>query len=329
MDYPILSSKGEENHICNTLDIVDGEPSIRFRGGWSNMHNLYEIVCKNEKCKLFVDQCGLGRLLEINVSKDDQQLTHAIVERFWKCTNTFHFPTFEIGLIPNDFSWLTGLEVGKGVKLDYVNWCDKENRETCLEYVENLFPNLAQLIFDQAEKKKAAKKKKALEKGKGKAKTTEQESDDEEDIHENLQPNDSEEEIGENGENRIRGLDVSSYLSKRSGGIKCVDMCDWLKTFNGKGGVAMDPYWDEIVRVFILWMIDQVLMPNSVSTTKVGWLCNFEELDLENVGLIGDLRRWLVFINLWRGQQQIEDFQRDVDDLRSMYIWLILYLKPI
>ncbi|RZC79763.1 hypothetical protein C5167_042343 [Papaver somniferum] len=30
-------------------------------------------------------------------------------------------------------------------------------------------------------------------------------------------------------------------------------------------------------------MIGQVLMPNSVSTTKVGWLCNFEELDLENI----------------------------------------------
>ncbi|KAI3857174.1 hypothetical protein MKW98_010588 [Papaver atlanticum] len=315
MDYTRLSSKDVTNHVCTTLNMENDKTWIRFRGGWSNMPKLYKIVCQHSKCAEFMKKCGLGMLLEINVLKDDQQLSHEIVERFWKSTNTFPFPTFEIGLTPNDFSWLTRIEVGKGVKLNYLDWnANDENKEDCVEYVENLLPNLAEFAYNKAQEKKAKDKKKALATNKGKVKVTEKGSDsEEEDIDEILEPSDSEKEIGENGEKIVYGLDVYSYLKKKSGGIKCVDLCDWLKTFKGVKEVEMEPYWEEITRVFLLWLIGQVLMPNSVSTTKVGWLCNFEDLSeikkfdwgtptlaclYKSLGEVSS-RKWKTFNGMW------------------------------
>ncbi|RZC71947.1 hypothetical protein C5167_035104 [Papaver somniferum] len=68
----------------------------------------------------------------------------------------------------------------------------------------------------------------------------------------------------------------------KGGGIPCSHLYRWLLQFKDVATDDMEPHWQEITRAFLMWVIGQVLFPNSSSIVKVGWLASLE--DLEKIG---------------------------------------------
>ncbi|KAF6142550.1 hypothetical protein GIB67_039514 [Kingdonia uniflora] len=83
-----------------------------------------------------VDDMNFGEFCSINAGNSDNRLIHALVERWWPTTHTFHFPCGELGFTPLDFVMLTGISFGRGHELSY------DNRYSKLEEAEKMFPGI-------------------------------------------------------------------------------------------------------------------------------------------------------------------------------------------
>ncbi|KAF6167604.1 hypothetical protein GIB67_031187 [Kingdonia uniflora] len=66
----------------------------------------------------------------------DNRLIHALVERWWPSTHSFHFPCGELGFTPLDFVMLAGISFGRGRELPY------DERYSKLEEAEKMFPGI-------------------------------------------------------------------------------------------------------------------------------------------------------------------------------------------
>ncbi|KAF6156431.1 hypothetical protein GIB67_009089 [Kingdonia uniflora] len=79
---------------------------------------------------------GFAEFCSINAGNSDNRLIHALVERWWPSTHTFHFLCGKLGFTPLDFIMLTGISFGRGRKLPY------DERYSKLEEVEKMFPGI-------------------------------------------------------------------------------------------------------------------------------------------------------------------------------------------
>ncbi|KAF6176600.1 hypothetical protein GIB67_034462 [Kingdonia uniflora] len=80
---------------------------------------------------------GFEEFCSIKVGNSDDRLIHALAERWWPSTHTFHFPCGELGFISLDFIMLTGISFGRGHELPY------NERYSKLEEAKNMFPGIA------------------------------------------------------------------------------------------------------------------------------------------------------------------------------------------
>ncbi|KAF6149731.1 hypothetical protein GIB67_017464 [Kingdonia uniflora] len=78
---------------------------------------------------------GFADFCSINAGNLDNRLIHALVERWWPSTHTFHFPCGKLGFTPLDFVRLTGISFGRGRELLY------DERYSKLE-AEKMFPGI-------------------------------------------------------------------------------------------------------------------------------------------------------------------------------------------
>ncbi|KAF6169941.1 hypothetical protein GIB67_034333 [Kingdonia uniflora] len=79
---------------------------------------------------------GFAEFCSINAGNSDNRLIHALVERWWPSTHTFHFPCGELGFTPLDFVMLTGISFGRGRELPY------DERYFKLEEAKKIFPGI-------------------------------------------------------------------------------------------------------------------------------------------------------------------------------------------
>ncbi|KAF6169854.1 hypothetical protein GIB67_034246 [Kingdonia uniflora] len=86
--------------------------------------------------KKLVDDMGFADFYSINAINSDNRLIHALVERWWPSTHTFHFPCGELGFTPLDFVMLTGIYFGRGRELLY------DEKYSKLEEAEKMFPGI-------------------------------------------------------------------------------------------------------------------------------------------------------------------------------------------
>ncbi|KAI3960952.1 hypothetical protein MKW98_019153, partial [Papaver atlanticum] len=137
-NYEILSRKDTEDHISNCLS----RPAVlKFRGGWQELKTLHNIISSSHaEAKQFLDNCVFSRLFRVAIKKNDQRLAECLVERWWYSTHTFHFPNFEIGFTPWDFTMLTGIPIGMGKPPPFSKNVEKEKWESFKEScISNLF----------------------------------------------------------------------------------------------------------------------------------------------------------------------------------------------
>ena len=66
-----------------------------------------------DEVKKNINRAGFGEFVKIiGVAHPDKMLLHALSERWWDTTHTFHFDNIgELTITPTDFSALTGLPV--------------------------------------------------------------------------------------------------------------------------------------------------------------------------------------------------------------------------
>ena len=59
-----------------------------------------------------VERTPFRTLIDLDYPQGDVALHHALGERWWPSTQSFHFPVGEIGLTPLDFTAMTGMRFG-------------------------------------------------------------------------------------------------------------------------------------------------------------------------------------------------------------------------
>ena len=111
--YEEVSSKSFTAHLSENC-IQRAPRSIEFRGGWGEMKQMYTILSSNDVVKGYIHKSGWQRLFKINIKYNDKPLAEGLLERWWARTHTFHFPRFQIGFTPIDFSFLIGIPFGQG-----------------------------------------------------------------------------------------------------------------------------------------------------------------------------------------------------------------------
>ncbi|KAF6169181.1 hypothetical protein GIB67_013611 [Kingdonia uniflora] len=79
---------------------------------------------------------GFVEFCSINAGNSDNRLIHALVERWWLSTHTFHFPYGELGFTPLNFVMLTGISFGRGRELPY------DERYCKFVEAEKMFPGI-------------------------------------------------------------------------------------------------------------------------------------------------------------------------------------------
>ncbi|KAF6165682.1 hypothetical protein GIB67_012579 [Kingdonia uniflora] len=92
--------------------------------------------CSIPELKKLVDGMGFTDFCSINAGNLNNRLIHALVERWWPSTHTFHFPCGELGFTPLDFAMLMGISFERGRELPY------DERYSKLEEAEKMFPGI-------------------------------------------------------------------------------------------------------------------------------------------------------------------------------------------
>ncbi|KAF6155419.1 hypothetical protein GIB67_019945 [Kingdonia uniflora] len=160
--------QGEKcNPPCHVILHLDVGHALRApataRGWiWINFENREELQCRRSLDKVLkwyrwiilhptlkklVDGMGFEDFCLINAGNSDNRLIHALVERWWPFTHTFHFPCGELGFTPLDFIMLTGISFGRGRELPY------DERYSKLKEVEKMFPGItsSDIRYDRIE----------------------------------------------------------------------------------------------------------------------------------------------------------------------------------
>ncbi|KAF6149247.1 hypothetical protein GIB67_026103 [Kingdonia uniflora] len=79
---------------------------------------------------------GFEEFVSIKTGNSDNRLIHALVERWWPSTHTFHFPYGDLGVTPLDFVMLMGISFGRGFELPY------DDKYSKFEEAQTLFPGI-------------------------------------------------------------------------------------------------------------------------------------------------------------------------------------------
>ncbi|KAF6159043.1 hypothetical protein GIB67_032660 [Kingdonia uniflora] len=109
---------------------------LQCRGSLDKVLKWYRWIAVYPTLKKFVNDMGFAGFCSINARNSDNRLIHALVERWWPSTHTFHFPCGKLGFTLLDFVMLTGISFGRGHELPYGEKYSK------LEEVENMFSGI-------------------------------------------------------------------------------------------------------------------------------------------------------------------------------------------
>ncbi|KAF6145257.1 hypothetical protein GIB67_041452, partial [Kingdonia uniflora] len=124
---------GEES-ICLLCPIRTDE--LQCRGSLDKVLKWYQWIAVYSTLKKLVDDMGFEEFCSIKAGNSDNRLIHALVERWWPSTHTFHFPCGELGFIPLDFVMLTGRSFVRGRELPY------SKRYSKIEEAKKMFPGI-------------------------------------------------------------------------------------------------------------------------------------------------------------------------------------------
>ncbi|KAF6159636.1 hypothetical protein GIB67_034598 [Kingdonia uniflora] len=124
-----------------------GSEEIPCRGSLDKVLKWYRWIVVYPTLKKLVDDMGFAEFCSINAGNSDNRLIHALMERWWPSTHTFHFPCGELGFTPLYFVMLTGISFGRGRELPY------NERYFKLEEAEKMFPGItsADIRYDRME----------------------------------------------------------------------------------------------------------------------------------------------------------------------------------
>ncbi|KAF6170662.1 hypothetical protein GIB67_015614 [Kingdonia uniflora] len=123
-------------HISAGSEEITNRDELQCRGSLNKVLKWYRWIAVYPTLKKLVDNMGFADFCSINTGNSDNRLIHALVERWWPSTHTFHFPCGELGFTPLDFIVLTGISFGRGRELPY------DERYSKLEEEENMFPGI-------------------------------------------------------------------------------------------------------------------------------------------------------------------------------------------
>ncbi|KAF6161845.1 hypothetical protein GIB67_001143 [Kingdonia uniflora] len=115
---------------------IANRDELQCRGSLDKVLKWYRWIVVYPTLKKLVDGMGFADFCSINAGNSDNRLIHALVERWWPSTHTFHFPCGELGFTPLDFVMLTGISFGRGRELPYDEGYSK------LEEATNMFPGI-------------------------------------------------------------------------------------------------------------------------------------------------------------------------------------------
>ncbi|KAF6136829.1 hypothetical protein GIB67_030114 [Kingdonia uniflora] len=110
------------------------QDKLQCRGSLDKVLKWYRWIVVYPTLKKLVDDMGFKEFCSINAGNSDNHLIHALVERWWSSTHTFHFPYRKLSFTPLDFVMLTGISFVRGCKLPY------DERYSKLEEAEKMFP---------------------------------------------------------------------------------------------------------------------------------------------------------------------------------------------
>ncbi|KAF6140945.1 hypothetical protein GIB67_030156 [Kingdonia uniflora] len=123
-------------HISTESEEIPNRDELQYRGSLDKVLKWYRWIVVYPTLKKLVDDMGFEDFCSINAGNSDNRLIHALVERWWPSTHTFHFPCGELGFTPLDFVMLTGISFGRGRELPY------DERYSKLEEAEKMFPGI-------------------------------------------------------------------------------------------------------------------------------------------------------------------------------------------
>ncbi|KAF6171153.1 hypothetical protein GIB67_013296 [Kingdonia uniflora] len=140
-NWPLqLTSDDDPTPSYDELNRVDILPDdwVHISAGSEEIAVLkwYRWIAVYPTLKKLVDGMGFADFCSINAGNLDNRLIHALVERWWPSTHTFHFHCGELGFRPLDFVMLTGISFGRGRELSY------DERYSKLEETINMFPGI-------------------------------------------------------------------------------------------------------------------------------------------------------------------------------------------
>ncbi|KAF6164090.1 hypothetical protein GIB67_017674 [Kingdonia uniflora] len=120
-------------HISIGSEEMLNRHELQCKGSLDKVLKWYQWIAVYPTLKKLVDNMGFKEFCSIKAGNSDNRLIHALVERWWPSTHTFHFPCGELGFTPLDFVMLTGISFGRGHELPY------DERYSKLEKAEKIF----------------------------------------------------------------------------------------------------------------------------------------------------------------------------------------------
>ncbi|KAF6146299.1 hypothetical protein GIB67_008183 [Kingdonia uniflora] len=121
-------------YISIELEELSNRDEIQYRGSLDKVLKRYQWIARYSTLKRLVDNMGFKVFLSIKARNSTNRLIHALVERWWPSTHTFHFPCGELDFTPLDFVMLTGLFFGMGLEVPY------DDKYSMLEEAQTMFP---------------------------------------------------------------------------------------------------------------------------------------------------------------------------------------------
>ncbi|KAF6146741.1 hypothetical protein GIB67_009027 [Kingdonia uniflora] len=123
-------------HISAGSEDKPNRNNIICRGSIYKVLKWYELLANYPSIKKLIHEMGFEEFLSIKEGNSDNQLVHALVERWWPSTHTLYFPYEELGFTLLDFVMLTALPCRIGINLPY------DNKYSNVGEAEKMFPGI-------------------------------------------------------------------------------------------------------------------------------------------------------------------------------------------